>query len=257
MPGATWKGPVPNQSGAMSGVRGVVVHIMDGTLAGTNSWFHNEAAEASSHFGTGKGGALYQWVDAGTKAWAQADGNTTWLSVENEGRGGDQLTDAQLDRCAEILAWAHREWGVPLQVATSPSGRGLGHHGMGGSAWGGHTSCPGPRIVAQKVEIVRRAKLIVSGDAPAAPSLSWTEKLVKDLKTLGIGDDGYDAKTVRGLINARGYYNGAPENLKAWLDSLDFDEDLAAAVKRIQHAEGLDDDGIVGPKTWPVLLRIA
>ncbi|GAA2276223.1 hypothetical protein GCM10010145_39060 [Streptomyces ruber] len=166
MPGATWRPISVNYTnGGQSTVRGVVVHIMAGTLVGTDAWFRNPEARASSHFGTGKAGGLYQWVDTADRAWAQAAGNSSWLSVENEGQGGDTLTSAQLDRNAEVLAWAHRVYGVPLQLAGGPSGYGLGYHAMGGSAWGGHTSCPGPRIVAQLPEIVARAKRLIS-DTP-------------------------------------------------------------------------------------------
>jgi hypothetical protein len=165
MADASWR-PIPDNytANGQTEVRGVVVHIMAGTLSGTDSWFRNPQARASSHFGTGKAGALYQWVDTKDRAWAQADGNRTWISVENEGQGGDILTGEQLDANAEVLAWAHRVYSVPLQVASGPSGRGLGYHAMGGSAWGGHTSCPGPKIVAQLPEIVRRAKNIINAE---------------------------------------------------------------------------------------------
>ncbi|MCX4827195.1 N-acetylmuramoyl-L-alanine amidase [Streptomyces sp. NBC_01016] len=157
--------PVNYTKGGQTSVRGVVVHIMAGTLAGTDSWFRNSRAQASSHFGTGKTGALYQWVDTADRAWAQASGNSTWLSVENEGQGGDTLTDAQMNCIAEVLAWAHKVYDVPLQVASSPSGKGLGYHAMGGSAWGGHTSCPGSKIVAQLPQIVARAQRLVAGQS--------------------------------------------------------------------------------------------
>lgn len=158
MLGAAWH-PVRNfTAGGQTSVRGVVVHIMDGTLSGTEAWFNDADAQASSHFGTGRAGALVQFVDTGNRAWAQAGGNSSWLSVENEGKGGDVLTDAQLDSNAEVLAWAHMVYGVPLRVASGPSGSGLGYHAMGGTAWGGHPSCPGPRIVAQLPEIVARAE---------------------------------------------------------------------------------------------------
>ncbi|MFF9554604.1 N-acetylmuramoyl-L-alanine amidase [Streptomyces albus] len=162
MPGAAWR-PIPTNytRSGQSSVRGVVVHIMAGTLAGTDSWFRNPKARASSHFGTGRAGALYQWVDTADRAWAQAAGNTAWLSVENEGKAGDTLTTAQLDANARVLAWAHKKYGVPLKVATSTSDRGLAYHALGGSAWGGHTSCPGARIVAQLPDIVARAKKLV------------------------------------------------------------------------------------------------
>ncbi|MEU1494306.1 peptidoglycan recognition family protein [Streptomyces sp. NPDC005776] len=158
MPGATWH-PVRNFTrGGQDSVRGVVVHIMAGTLEGSQAWFNNPAAEASSHFGTGKAGALRQWVDTADRAWAQSAGNRTWLSAENEGVGGDALTEQQLDDNAAVLAWAHQVYDVPLRLASGPDDRGLGYHAMGGSEWGGHTSCPGPRIVQQLPEIVARAK---------------------------------------------------------------------------------------------------
>jgi LysM repeat protein len=156
---------------------------MAGTFEGTDSWFRNRAAKASSHFGTSKTGRLRQWVDTADRAWAQAGGNPSWLSVENEGQGGDTLTDAQLDANARVLAWAHEKYGVPLQVTHSTTGRGLGYHAMGGSAWGGHTSCPGSRIVAQLAEIVRRAKAI-AGDVPAGAD-TYTVKSGDTLSGIG------------------------------------------------------------------------
>lgn len=185
--GATWR-PVPSNftKRGQDSVYGVVIHIMDGSLAGTDSWFRNSEAQASSHFGTGRNGALYQWVDTGDRAWAQAAGNRTWLSVENEGRGGDSLTVAQLDRCAEVLAWAHKFYGVPIQLASGVNGRGLGYHAMGGSAWGGHTSCPGSRVVAQLSEIVRRAKSIAGeGDSGGSPGGPYTVKSGDTLSGIG------------------------------------------------------------------------
>jgi peptidoglycan hydrolase-like protein with peptidoglycan-binding domain len=169
MPLATWRPIRVNHTpNGQEAVRGVVIHIMDGTLAGTDSWFRNPTAQASAHFGTGKHGQLYQWVSTKDRAWAQANGNRTWLSIENEGRGGDALTRQQIERCAQVLAWAHRTYGVPLQVATSPGGRGLGHHSMGGPSWG-HGACPGPRIIRQKPAIVARARQLVGARAPVRP----------------------------------------------------------------------------------------
>ncbi|MEU9388679.1 peptidoglycan-binding protein [Streptomyces sp. NPDC048324] len=191
--GATWR-PIPRNftDGGQDAVYGVVIHIMDGTLAGTDSWFRNSGAQASSHFGTGRSGQLYQWVDTSDRAWAQAGGNRTWLSIENEGRGGDALTDAQLNRCAEVLAWAHKTYGVPLQLTTSTTGRGLGYHGMGGSAWGGHTSCPGSKVIAQLGEIVKRAKAL-AGEKPAPtgyqpfPGADWFKKNPKSAVVTAMG----------------------------------------------------------------------
>lgn len=236
MPGATWRPiPVNYTPNGQTSVRGVVVHIMAGTLPGTDSWFRNPDAKASSHFGTGKDGRLFQWVDTKDRAWAQAAGNTSWLSVENEGEGGDTLTGEQLQRCAEVLAFAHRVYSVPLQVASGPNGQGLGWHGMGGTAWGGHTSCPGPRIVAQLPQIVERAKDIINQeDDPMAGmdkgdvfDASWnTDKLPAP-------KNAPDAKTNRFWTAGsylRSIYNGVigiREDLKA----------LRAAVDALNRAK--------------------
>jgi hypothetical protein len=158
MPGATWR-PVPNcTKGGQEQVLGVVLHIMEGTLAGSDSWFRNASSQASAHFGVGKDGRIYQWVDTADRAWAQSAGNRTWLSIEHEGHSGDALTAAQLAATARIVAWAHTTHGVPLQLADAPTGRGIGWHGMGGADWGGHYDCPGNPIKNQRAAIITAAK---------------------------------------------------------------------------------------------------
>lgn len=241
MPAAAWRPIDGNKTpDGQRTVRGVVLHIMDGTLAGTEAWFNNARAEASSHFGTGRAGELRQWVDTDDRAWAQAAGNPNWLSIENEGRGGQALTDAQIDACAKVLAWAHQVYAVPLQVASDPLGRGLGHHAMGGSAWGSHPNCPGPLVIAQKSEIVRRAILLVTPP-------SWEETFVKDAPILRLGSKGKHVKTAFKLLDARGYPVGIG------VDDTELGRPMLAKVMAFQKAGGLDDDGVIGPKTWIAL----
>ncbi|MEU5974287.1 peptidoglycan-binding protein [Streptomyces sp. NPDC047315] len=228
-------------------VRGVVIHIMAGTLAGTDSWFRNPRAKASSHFGTGKNGAVYQWVDTADRAWAQAGGNSSWLSIENEGKGGDKLSENQLTRCAEILAWAHRKYGVPLTVATSPTGRGLGWHGMGGKAWGSHPDCPGPRIVAQLPTIVQRARALVDVK-PKPPATQYAPFP---------GDRFFRSSPRSELVTAMGrrlvaegcgrYVEGPGPQ---WTDA---DRKSYAAWQRKRGFVGSDADGWPGRTTWDAL----
>lgn len=187
MPGATFHRVRNYTANGQQTVRGVVVHIMAGTLEGSQAWFNNATAQASSHFGIGKDGELRQWVDTADRAWAQAAGNRDWISVENEGVGGDTLTAAQITANARVLAWAHHEYGVPLQLAKSPSDRGLGYHAMGGAAWGGHTQCPGPRIVAQLPTIVARAKQLVA-NTQETPVADLTAKDVWSYKNTEQGE---------------------------------------------------------------------
>jgi len=171
---ARWKDLAPrqestsNQGGSMVEVRGVVLHIAQGSYEGTISWQKNATSDVSSHFIKGKNdGEDCQMVDTATTAWTQKAGNGHWLSIENAGSTPDKLTASQVEFAAQILARAHREYGVPLQVTSDPDGRGLGHHSMGANPgspddWG-HSACPGPNIINQKPAIVERAKEIVNG----------------------------------------------------------------------------------------------
>lgn len=154
---ATWRGPTPNQGGRMTAHRGVVIHIAEGTYEGTVSWCLNSDSGVSAHFVVAKNGSTTQLVDTDIQSWCQSAGNAEWLSIENEGRGGESLNAAALEACARIVAKAHLVYGVPLEIAESPGDLGLGHHSMGGAAWGGHPLCPGTAIIAQKPEILRAA----------------------------------------------------------------------------------------------------
>lgn len=147
---------------AMYEVRGVVLHIEQGSDAGSTAWMKNPASNVSSHFLSRKAQVRgSQMVDTADRAWTQADGNGHWLSIENEGFSGEQLTAQQVEFCAQVLAKAHLVYGVPLQATDDPNGYGLGWHGMGGADWGGHYDCPGEPIKAQRGAIVARAHDIV------------------------------------------------------------------------------------------------
>lgn len=169
MPGVRWVGPSPNitEDGlSRSRVRGVVCHIAEGYFDGTIAWQKNKSAKTSSHFIINKDGETVQMVDTADAAWTQRDGNSTWLSIEFVGFAGQQLTTQQIQAAAKVLLWVHRTFpDVPLQLASSPSGRGLGHHSMGYENdvnWG-HQFCPGEPIKKQKAGIVSMAIVLKSG----------------------------------------------------------------------------------------------
>lgn len=196
----------PNIGGKMSGHRGLVLHIAEGTYRGTISWQLNPRQQykdgtrvtTSSTWIVGRAhGEWAQMVDSDTIAWTQRDGSRTWLSVELAGYAGQAPTAWQIEACAQLLAWCHREHDIPLQVATSPSGRGLGHHSMGAPAWG-HSQCPGQPVIDAKNRIVRRAKEIVEGDRVSAKEL-WGHRIPPEAGVArsysDIRSDGYRAST--------------------------------------------------------------
>jgi hypothetical protein len=166
MPGTNWT-PVGNFSpgGVTRPPQGMVVHtaVSPNTtqaLDGVVRYENEPSSQVSSYFVVGIDGTIDQCVDLDDKAWTQAAGNRAWVGVENIGDGTKEpLTDAQLDANARIFAWLHETYGVPLQRTEDPlNGHGLGWHGMGGAAWGGHNICPGAYVHAQLDEIVARAR---------------------------------------------------------------------------------------------------
>lgn len=137
--------------------RFVVLHVMEGTLVGTDAWFANTNSQVSAHFGVGRTGEVHQYVDTKDRAWAESQGNPLSISIECEGRSGDSLTEAQLEAVAALVSWCNTTHGVPLKITDSVDDTGLGWHGMGGAAWGGHPDCPGDPIKAQREAILAAA----------------------------------------------------------------------------------------------------
>ena len=158
-PGSDWRPIDCNFTRGENTPRLLIVHIMQGTLAGTDSWFRQDAASASSHFGVGPGGERYQWVDTDDKAWHAMAANSHAIGVECEGYSGHPLTVHQVKAVAKIYAWANSEYpAISMWLNKNPvTGSGLSWHGLGGDAWGGHTSCPGSPIVKQLPAILDMA----------------------------------------------------------------------------------------------------
>lgn len=96
-------------------IEAVVIHIMDGTLEGTDSHFQTPGTFVSSHDGVGKHGQLHEYVDIEDKAyhagrvsqptwehmkrnlwgrWVNPNGYT--YGIECEGFRGDLWTQSQM-----------------------------------------------------------------------------------------------------------------------------------------------------------------
>jgi LysM repeat protein len=205
MPGATWR-PVPNfTQGGQESVQGVVLHIMQGSLDGSDSWFRNPLSRSSAHFGVGKTGTIYQWVDTADRAWAQSAGNKTWLSIEHEGFSGTPLTAAQVAATAKIIAWAQQTHKFSLQSTDSPTGTGIGWHGMGGAAWGGHTDCPGDSIKNQRPAIIAAAKAIITPSTGSTYTIKRGDTLTTIAEAHGV--------SLAELLAANPSYKAHPDDI--------------------------------------------
>ncbi|MCK9928816.1 N-acetylmuramoyl-L-alanine amidase [Frankia sp. Mgl5] len=156
--------PINHSDGGMTvPTRGLIPHVQMGT-APLFGWFSNPAAGVSSHLWLSTAGDFDQYVEFDNKAWAQAAGNSQWISVECAGTDADNYTAIQVQRLGELFAWGMRVFGWRAQITDRTDGYGLGTHRMGGAAWGGH-SCPGDIRANRRGDILAAAL-----GRPATPS---------------------------------------------------------------------------------------
>jgi hypothetical protein len=100
----------------------VVLHIMEGSLAGCDSWFANPNAGAGAHFGIGKNGIVHQYYPLHMAPFANgviepgysaklidanggANPNYWTVSIEHEGFSGDPVPQAQYDASVALSIW--------------------------------------------------------------------------------------------------------------------------------------------------------
>ena len=140
-------------AGRIGGYRpeAVVIHLMDGSLSGTDNWFANPAAKVSAHYGIGRNGEVHQYVDEGDTAYhAGIAHNPTWewphksegvgvntvsIGVEFEGTmTSGPWPDAMYAASAELLAGISRRWSIPLDR----------QHVVGHREVRSDKQCPGP-----------------------------------------------------------------------------------------------------------------
>lgn len=184
MPGAEWQGE-HSPGTTMDRWDVVCIHTVVGF-----------APAHAAHFSTFTDGAIVQSRDTKFRSAANLNGNHRVIAIENEDAAQDiPLSDAQVDACARILAWAHRTHGIPLQLCpdSKPGSRGLAYHRQGidgnfdafqypGRVTGGEVwsesfgkTCPRDKRIAQLPAILARAKRLVDGD----DDLPFTEKQLR------------------------------------------------------------------------------
>jgi len=107
---------------------GVVVHIMDGTLVGTDSWFANPASLVSSHYGIGRTGEVHQYVKEEDTAWhagrvdapvwklvkPNINPNLYTIGIEHEGKPDDVWTDVMKQSSGELIREICQRWQIPI-----------------------------------------------------------------------------------------------------------------------------------------------
>ncbi|MBL7497528.1 N-acetylmuramoyl-L-alanine amidase [Frankia sp. CNm7] len=247
-PPAAWR-PVRNTSGTMVlPTRGLIPHVQqgNGSLFG---WFNNPASEVSSHLWVSKGGTVEQYVELDRKAWAQADGNPYWISVECEGYDTEDYTPIQVQRLAELYAWGIAEFGWKAEITDSVNGYGIGTHRMGGAAWGAH-SCPGS-IRADRRSGILQAALATSGDVTS----SSAQQRYVNMPTLRPGDRGNAVVTLQNALNIIFGHEAPTGDPNRLVPDGAFGQRTQARVGSLQRLNSpyygpITADGVVGRQSW-------
>ncbi|MFF8694734.1 N-acetylmuramoyl-L-alanine amidase [Streptomyces sp. NPDC015144] len=232
-PSALWVAANANNfaAGRSAKIDKVVVHVTQGSYAGSISWFQNPAAEVSAHYVVrSSDGQITQMVRDGDTAYHARSANSSSLGIEHEGFIDDPswFTDSMYRASAALTAYLCDRYGIPKDRAHI-----IGHSEAPGND---HTD-PGPYWDWN------RYMQLVGGDTggDGSDGLSFAS-----YATQQTGSSGAQVKAVQRLLSEQGFPVGQVDG--------DFGPATKAAVIAYQGARGLDADGVVGARTWTALL---
>lgn len=106
----------------------IVIHVMAGSLAGTDSWFSNPASQVSTHYGIGLNGEVHQYVLEEDVAWGNGrvsnptyslykpniNPNLYTISIEHEGQDLSKGTPAMIEASAKLVKDIATRWNIPI-----------------------------------------------------------------------------------------------------------------------------------------------
>jgi len=176
---AQWIGS-PNKQAGRAGYRpeAIVIHIMEGTLAGTDSWFKSAQSSVSAHYGIGQNGDIHQYVAEGDTAWhAGRTYNCTWkgrrpgvnpnlntIGIEHEGQDNTAWSVQMYQASAELMADIANRWSIPLDR----------DHVVGHREIYGHKTCPGSKVDLDHLIDLARHQVVQSGTYNFHPASGTT-----------------------------------------------------------------------------------
>ena len=162
-----WKGS-PNRTRGRHGSHpeAIVVHIMEGTLRGTDEWFANPESNVSAHYGIGQDGGIHQYVAEGDTAWhAGRVERPTWdllkegvnpnrytIGIEHEGHADTPWSEEMYRTSAALIRDVANRWSIPIDR----------DHVVGHREIFAAKTCPGHQVDLER--LVRMAR-----DEAAAP----------------------------------------------------------------------------------------
>jgi N-acetyl-anhydromuramyl-L-alanine amidase AmpD len=156
----------PNRTKGRDGFRpeAIVIHVMEGTLAGTDSWFVSPTSQVSAHYGIGKSGEVHQYVAESDAAWhAGRVWGSTWnrrrdgvnpnlytVGIEHEGTADSDWPDAMIEASATLVREIAHRWSIPIDR----------DHVIGHREIYAHKTCPGSKADLDRIVSLARDEAI-------------------------------------------------------------------------------------------------
>ncbi|WP_327267831.1 amidase [Streptomyces sp. NBC_01218] len=218
------------RAGRTADIDKVVIHVTQGSYAGSISWFQNPAAVVSAHYVIrSSDGQITQMVRDSDTAYHAKSANASALGIEHEGWIDDPtwFTDAMYRSSAALTRYLCDRHGIAKDRAHI-----IGHSEAPGND---HTD-PGAYW-----DWTLYMQLVGGTTGGAADALSFPSYTAQQS-----GSSGAQVKAVQQLLNTQGYEAGPVDGV--------FGSGTRTAVQAFQRARGLDADGIVGARTWTALL---
>ncbi|MEW2498676.1 N-acetylmuramoyl-L-alanine amidase [Streptomyces nodosus] len=231
-PSALWvpADPANYAVGRTAAISKVVIHVTEGSYAGSISWFQNPSAQVSAHYVVrSSDGQITQTVREKDTAWHARSGNATGIGIEHEGYidNPSWFTDAMYRSSAALTASICARHGIPTDRAHI-----VGHSEVPGND---HTD-PGPNW-----NWTYYMQLVGGSTGGGEVQLSFPS-----YDTLRSGSTGAQVSAAQSLLNAQGFDAGTVDG--------SFGPKTTSAVTAFQKARGLAADGVVGARTWTALL---
>ncbi len=148
----------PGSSDPRIDPRVAVLHVDAGNTRDLHDYFDGPSGGIESHFQIALDGTIFQYRDTGYQADANHYANDFAISIETQGFGAGEWTDAQLASIKRLLTWLNQVHpAIKLAECTVWNGSGIGYHiKFGSPGWWTPVSksCPGPDRVKQFFSII-------------------------------------------------------------------------------------------------------
>ena len=239
----------------------IIIHHMAGNLSveSCGEVFAPSSRQASSNYGIGSDGRVGLYVEEENRSWCSSnrdvDQRGITIEVANSSSGGDwPVSDKAYAKLIALCVDICKRNGIPKLNFTGDRAGNLVMH-----KYYANTQCPGPYLEKRFPDIAAEvnARLGAAVEKPAEhvqEKVETSEKVeapVKcDLPELYKGCKGKSVRALQILLIGNGCSCGS------YGADGDFGSATKAAVVKYQYQNGLEDDGVVGPKTWAKLLGL-